>query len=76
LVPICYLYEDHVHDFFHEWDVGGGEEPSGSGDDWYFESIPHGKFDTSVTDITKHLISCLLVYGFGMVEGIGVSGKH
>ena len=75
-VPIGDLCEDHIYDFFNKWDTGSGGGPGESGDDRYFESGPSRKFDASITNVAKHLISCPTMDGFGVVEGMGVGGKH
>jgi len=75
-IPIGDLCEDHVYDFFNQRGTGGGGRSGESGDDRDFESSPGREFDTSITDVAKHLISCPIMYGFNMVEGMRVSGKH
>jgi len=75
-IPVGDLCEDHIYNFFNKWDTGGGGGPGESGDDRYFESSPRRKFDTSITDVAKNLISCPIMYVFDVVEGIGVSRRH
>ena len=75
-VPISDLCQDHVHNFFNKRDTGCGWDSGESGDDRHLESTSDRKFDTSITDIAKHLIFCSFVYRFDVIEGTGVSGKH
>jgi hypothetical protein len=74
--PIDSLCQNHIHDLFDKRGTRGSRFSGRSGNDWHFESIPGGKFDTSITNIAEHLISCSLMCGFYVMEGIGVSGKH
>lgn len=75
-IPISDLCKDHIHDFFNKWDIYGRGGSGERGNNWHFERILRGKLDTSVADIAKHLISCCLVCGFDVIEGIDVGGKH
>jgi hypothetical protein len=76
LFPINSLCQDHVDDFFDKRNVGSDGSPSEGRDDGYFEGVPGGKFDPSVTNIAKDLISCFLMDRFDVINGVGRSGKH